>query len=164
MKKVQYLSRAVSLAIMIVGLGARTAHAVDAKVFPGSMCVQTSTAGQLGYVNNGWAVNKDTIAPVNVACSIVRDVTAGLVQTAGVVVLDSHSTANVSCSFKNQDITTSAVYTSATVSSSATGKQTLPFSVSTQYAGGSYVLACTIPPKTSSGQISGIILYWVEEP
>lgn len=157
-------------ALALLLAGASGAEAGDAKVFPGTMCVQEGSTSTIVYNGEGRLLNYSS-SPVAVICPIVRDITTAPWLSVEVVVADRSTAADVSCTavsaqhdglyggFNPQTKKTTGADYDWWVS------RTLVFGPPSQERdNGTYFVRCTIPGKQPGWDPSGIYSYRIHEP
>jgi hypothetical protein len=181
-------------ALALLLAGASGAGALDEKVFPGAMCVQTTPGLEFGqteevettstvrYTNAGEAFNVSPTDRIEVVCPIVRDTVTESFENVAVVVRDRNEETNPFCTANVLSADGQAIHvvepvnpipvTGPFISESYTLR--IPFfnspTPSFDLSRGSYFLRCVIPPwpEPEPGQQrrapSGVVSYRIVEP
>jgi hypothetical protein len=157
-------------ALTLLLVGASGAVAADAKVFPGTMCVQEGSTSTAVYNGEGRLLNYSS-SPLTVICPMVRDNTTAPWQSVAVVVADRSTAADVSCTavsaqhdglwggFNPETKKTTGADFDWWVS------RTLSFGPPSQERdNGTYFVRCTIPGKQQGWDPSGVYSYRIVEP
>jgi hypothetical protein len=155
------LATCASLGFLVL---AAPAFAEDGKAMPGSACQATFFSGLQPLFRNGAVISSSGSDTVSVTCPVVKDIEAGRIKRAEVMVIDRNPNPNadISCTlttFKKDG----SVHQSQERKSNNSFNVALPLSFGAQTAAlqGSYSLTCTLPPGT--GGISSIVMYNVVE-
>ena len=162
------LSRlALACGAIVVAVTTTPAFAAeDGKAYPGSACQRQFDNVAAPVARTQALILSTHDSPVKVFCPVVKDVEAGRITRAEVMVDDNHSTANISCelfSFR-RDGSVQQVTPRATSGTSAT-PVALTFGAHTANPKGSYGLTCELPPGSGAGALgpSSIVGYSVVE-
>lgn len=157
---------AVACGVIVSAATAVPASAEDGKALPGSACQR-----QFDHVNAPMARTAGTLlalhdSAVKVFCPVTKDIEAGRIKRAEVLVDDNHALADVRCELFSlrQDGSVLQSTLRATSGNPAT-PVTLTFGAHSANAKGRYALTCELPPGTGNGAVaaSTILGYSVVE-
>lgn len=166
MKALSRIVTSFSIAAIVSSLlGLSAVHAADSKVYPGASCLPADGFTWSAVSVTGGRLFNSSTGQIAVACPIVRDNTVGAWSSIEIVVIDRHSTQNVTCWGVSANRDGSSSVTSqikSTTGDSGTG-QVLTLPSVTETDKGYFYLHCYLPPA-ESGQGSGIASYYVTEP
>ena len=159
-----------SCGVMAVAMAAAPAFAEDGKAMPGSAC-QPLTFSRTTGLSMGAAIisNFSTSVFEHVACPVTKDIEAGRIKRAEVMVIDRSPVTghDIECTLATHKKDGSFVQ-SVTKKTSSSFQTALPLSFGAQAAAaqGSYTLICTLPPMATvagSPAPSSIVMYNVVE-
>jgi hypothetical protein len=155
-------------ATCMVATGASQAHALDGKVYPGSMCVRWSAGGIPAYYNS-FIGNSSTSSSMGLDCPAIHDSHLGI-NNGWVRVIDRNYNDPVTCGLIGAYHSGARLYgwvagwNSSNGGSATSSSEHLPFGSFRSPAHGwaHYYYSCRIPTKYN-GQVSYITSYFVEE-
>jgi hypothetical protein len=140
--------------------------AEDGKAYPGSACQRQFDNINAPVARTGAILFNNHTSPVKVFCPVVKDIEAGRIKRAEVMVDDNHALADIRCelfSFKRDG----SVQQVSVRDSSGTTVTPLPLAFGAHGANpkGSYGLTCELPVGSGSGAIgpSMIVGYTIVE-
>lgn len=144
---------AISCAIMAITMAAAApVFAEDGKALTGSACQASFSSGVQSLFRNGASISSSGSQPVSVTCPVTKDIEAGRIKRAEVMVVDRNpgSNADISCTLTTHK-KDGSVHQSSTRKSNSSFTATLPLSFGAQTAAlqGSYSLICDLPPIAS---------------
>ena len=140
--------------------------AEDGKAYPGSACQRQFDNINAPVARTGAIIFNNHTSSVKVFCPVVKDVEAGRIKRAEVMIDDNHGSANIRCelfSFK-RDGTVQQVSVRDSSGTTVT-PLALTFGAHGANPKGSYGLTCELPAGSGSGAISAsqIVGYTVVE-
>lgn len=150
----------LSVAALLLGaLNLSPAHAVDGKLYPGSMCVRWAgtTAPAYSYSDIG---NPSSSTSLSLDCPAVRD--AATISGGAAYVVDLSYSDNISCNLVSSSRYSLAASPTRTTTGSGTTPQVLSFGGLGADSASHYYFSCRIPP-TYLGNTSWISTYKVVE-
>lgn len=151
---------------LALSLLAGQAFAEDGKAYPGSACQRQFDQIDAAIARSRAVVLNAGAQSVRLFCPVAKDVEAGRIKRAVVMVLDSHTAQNVTCELMSLG-SDGAVVQSSTRSSSATNAVPVALSFGAHKANprGVYVLACDLPAGSGPGAVgaSHIVSYSIVE-
>ena len=155
-----------SCGAMAFVMSAESVLAEDGKAMPGSACQATFFSGLQPLFRIGAVISSSGSDNVSVTCPVVKDIEAGRIKRAEVMVIDRNPNAgaDIGCTlttFKKDG----TVHQSQERKSNNSFNVALPLSFGAQTAAlqGSYSLVCTLPPMVASSGPSSIVMYNVVE-
>ncbi len=163
-----YLSTSLKMFVTVIcmtAIGASQAHALDGKVYPGSMCVRWS--GPTPVYNNS-AIGNPGATTLYVDCPAVHDSINFGINNGWVKVLDRHFSNAVTCNLNSLYPSGTGFAGWWTSNKSSTGGsasspvETLPFGSLGSASTAHYYYSCQIPP-TYAGYSSYLMTYRVDE-
>jgi hypothetical protein len=157
---------ALSFVMLSLGMAAPAAMAEDGKAMPGSACQATFASGIQPLFRGAPSILSSGSTNVSVTCPVAKDIEAGRIKRAEVMVIDRNPAAgaDISCTlstFKKDG----TVQQSETKKSNSSFTTALPISFGAQTAAvqGSYSLVCDLPAFAPSSGPSAIVMYNVVE-
>jgi hypothetical protein len=165
----RHISFRAALKSFIMALGvmlANPALAVDGKEYPGTMCKESNSQGNIVFAGDGDALNirTDDVA-VLITCPLVRDAerSMGQITYAAVSVYKAVSDDVVICTLFSKPYFGGSGWFNTKSDSSRPGLRLLEIPVKADtYISGSYNLSCWLP-RTVAEQKSGIAHYGIVE-
>jgi len=163
-----YLSTSLKMfvaAICLTAIGASQAHALDGKVYPGSMCVRWS--GPTPNYNNS-AIGNPGTTTLYVDCPAVHDSIASGINNGWVKGIDRHFSSPITCNLNSLYPSGTGLvgwwtsYKSTTGGSASSPVETLTFGSLGSASTAHYYYSCHIPP-TYAGYTSYLMTYRVDE-
>jgi hypothetical protein len=146
--------------LLAIALVSTSAHAIDTKVYAGINCQKYGTNGTYAAYW-GTVQNSSSTQDMQVVCPFVHDETN--INSATMRVWDRHTTLDISCDLRGEYASGSSVFQfTDSRSSSGFGSSIQDVNFSGLGGGDYYYAFCAIP-RTSSGQTSHIIQFWINE-
>jgi hypothetical protein len=153
----------LGLATLVSALGGKAALALDTKIYPGSSCTPANEI----YMSESWDAFRGTFqvrgATIVAECPIIRD--AKSISKGFVRVVDRRGDLSCTLVSRRTDVSNDQGFAITLKSRGASSLvQTLNFgTLAAGNTGSMYSLSCFVPGRTTSGGISQIIAYSVEE-
>jgi hypothetical protein len=160
----------IAVLMILAAAGNRAAESSDIKAFPGAMCVEKTPGNDFYHSPFGSLLNAHVDSTLGAVCPIVRDNPTDPYVFVKVVVVDRHSSANITCQVFSNSRSGQTHYSTSVLSSSgdSASPQVLSFDPIPEYDYGSYTIYCVVPPfedsSSNSGKPSGIGSYLISEP
>lgn len=149
---------------LIAALFGNIAHASDTHIYGGANCTAWGGSVTMSY---GRIYNGSTSTTAYVDCPVDHDTVLSVDATeSSVKVVDNSSSANITCDLYGASMTGSTLSTTkqrVTSSSSSSSVQTLTFTSDFSSSYNWYWVTCSLPPMTSSGSLSYVVSYTVDE-
>jgi hypothetical protein len=154
--------------IMAMTMTAGSAFAEDGKALPGSACQPMNFTRTTGLAIGGPFIgNFSTSNFESVTCPVTKDIEAGRIKRATVMVIDRNpdKDRNIECTLSTHREDGSQLATETRKSNSffQTALPLGPFGAQPAALRGSYSLFCSLPPMTAGGAASQIVMYNVVE-
>ena len=158
MKKVYMLLGAV----LMTGLGAQDAMALDAKVLPGMLCTRMS--GGIATIDSAGRMTNTGSTSMTVLCPLVRDDTNGILNTLTASMVDQNVSSDGNCRVASVDRSSSSVSWTGKTYTSGNGNtsQSLIRTPVADYNLGSFLLECSIP-AVGAANSALVSFYWEED-
>lgn len=166
------LNKLPLLAVVTYCISGGSAHADDAKIYPGEMC--HSPEGGADLARHWGRIKNNTDAVMSLQCPVIRDETNFSISYGTVWVLDQHYYENFVCTMGIVNPTTDdtvpifGYFSSRSTASLGTAQSSTPlalanFSSLAHINNGYVMITCDIPPVNNEGNSSGIVSYRVSE-